>query len=652
MTPSRSPRSLAISLSLLAALAACSKDKKEPREPAPPPAHLDPVSIPKFVTPLVVPPAMPTATAPELTPAYTYYEVESVQFQQQVLPDGYPTTTVWGYGKVGDPATRFSPGFTFEVRTDETVRVKWVNGLVDGADRYLPHLFPVDDTLHWANPSGAMTMTGVPYTGPVPIAVHVHGAHVADHSDGNPDDWFLPAAVDIPAGYAMHGPFVPTVAGPTLPAPGNGYQVQEYSNDQPATTLWYHDHALGITRLNVMAGLAGFWLVRDATDDAIGFPAGAQEIPLAIQDRSFNEDGSLRYPKTRVEFDGFEGPFLPEPGGLTPPIWNPEFFGDSIMVNGRTWPYHAVEARLHRLRLLNGCNARVLKLRLSAGGTAWLPFEQVGSDAGLLPAPVVQTELRLAPGERADVLVDFSAVAAGDKVTMVNVGPDEPYQGPSTWLPPADPSTTGLVMEFRVVAATGATVPDLGLLPAIVHPDLTGLAERELTLNELVEPAADVPIAAMLGTADAGPLPWEATTSETPTLGSTEIWRIVNLTADAHPMHLHLVRFQVIDRSPIDVEAYAAWQQAHLSLPAVWPAPRVEDFLVEGSFGGWGSGVAEGEQGWKDTIVANPGEVTRFVATFDREGQYVWHCHILEHEDNEMMRPYHVGPIPPGSPLA
>jgi FtsP/CotA-like multicopper oxidase with cupredoxin domain len=235
--------------------------------------------------------------------------------------------------------------------------------------------------------------------------------------------------------------------------------------------------------------------------------------------------------------------------------------------------------------------------------------------------------------------VDFTGLDPDTRVTMVNLGPDEPYKGPYHWLPPSDPRTTGLVMEFRVATATGSTMPDLGLLPAISQPDLTGLVERELTLNELMDMEADVPVAAQLGTADDGALAWEAPVTETPALGSTEIWRVVNLTADAHPIHLHLVGFQVIDRSPIDVEAYAAWQAAHLALPGVWPAPKVEDFLLDGVFGGWGSAVAPNELGWKDTVIANPGEVTRLVATFTLAGKYVWHCHILEHEDNEMMRP-------------
>jgi FtsP/CotA-like multicopper oxidase with cupredoxin domain len=628
----------------LAALAACSRDSgREEQPPRPPPGRLDPASIPKFVTPLVIPPPMPAAAIPVGAPTPlpdAYYEVEAVQFPQQVLPAPLPMTTVWGYGKVGDPATRHSPGFTFEVQRDEVVRVKWVNGLVDDGGRYRPHLFAVDDTLHWANPSGAMDMTGVPYTGPVPIVTHVHGAHVADHSDGNPDAWYLPAAADLPPGYALQGPF-----GAFGIADGPGFALFQYTNDQPAATLWYHDHALGITRLNVMAGLAGFWLVRDPAEALVQLPGGAQELPLAIQDRTFLEDGSLHYPKARAEFDGFEGPYMPTPGAMAPPIWNPEFFGDAMMVNGRTWPYHEVERLPHRLRLLNGCNARFLKLRLSDGAGGWLPFQQVGSDQGLLPAAVTTEEVLLGPGERADVLVDFSGLAVGARVTLVNVGPDEPYKGPAEWLPPADPATTGLVMEFRVIAAV-ATPPAIALanLPATPPPDPTGLTERELTLNEIMDMEADVPVAAELGTATDGPLAWVEAATETPALGATEIWRVVNLTADAHPIHLHLVRFQVLDRTPLDVDAYRAAYEAHLAVPGVWPAPDAAAFVPGGAFGAVHEGVLEEEKGWKDTVLANPGEVTRLVATFDLAGTYVWHCHILEHEDNEMMRPLVVLP--------
>jgi FtsP/CotA-like multicopper oxidase with cupredoxin domain len=609
---------------------------------------LDPTTIPQFVAPLVIPPAMPKATLPANAPVPlpdSYYEIAAAQFLQQVLPPGYPPTTVWGYGKVGDPSTFNYPAFTIEVRRNEKVRVKWVNALVNASGGYLPHLFPVDDTIHWANPPDSMEMTGLPYTGPVPIVAHVHGAHVADHSDGNPDDWFLPAANDLPPTYLKRGAFTPVV--PRLPS-GDGYALYEYTNDQDATTVWFHDHALGITRLNVMAGLAGFWLLRSPVEDGLGLPGPAPargdaagtpyyEIPLAIQDRSFKVDGAFDYPDSRALFDGFAGPYLPEPGATVSPIWNPEFFGNAIVVNGRTWPYLEVEARLYRFRLLNGCNSRFLKLALSRAG---IPFQQIGSDSGLLPAVAPTAELLLGPGERADVLVDFSGVAPGTDLTLLNFGPDEPYKGPAEPLPAANPVTTGRVMQLRVVADTGRGVP--GAVPAslpAITPLTTTLPERELTLNELVELVAEVPEAAKLGTAADGALDYAAAATETPTVGSTEIWRVVNLTADAHPIHLHLVTFQVLTRRPIDVAAYDLEQAAHLADPAGVPPPDVMNFLL-----GPAVGPMPNEAGWKDTVVANPGEVTRLIATFDLAGKYVWHCHILEHEDNEMMRPLVVIP--------
>jgi FtsP/CotA-like multicopper oxidase with cupredoxin domain len=606
---------------------------------APPPGPLDPATIPQFVTPLVIPPVMPPVAKDALS---TTYEIAAVQFQQQVLPPPLPATTVWGYGKAGYPSTFNSPGFTVEVRQNELVRVKWVNRLVTAAEGFLPHLFPVDTTIHWANPMG-MDMGADAYAGPVPITVHVHGAHVADHSDGNPDSWFLPAAIDTPAGYATQGSFynsvVPTEAGSA---------VFEYANDQPGTTLWYHDHALGLTRLNVMAGLAGFWLIRDAVEDGLGLPGPAPqagdapgtryyEIPIAIQDRAFKTDGSLAYPGSRADFDGYQGPF--KPTSDVPPIWNPEVFGDAIMVNGRTWPYLEVEPRLYRFRLLNGCNARFLKLKLSEAG---IPFHQIGGDGGLLPgAPVSSEQLLLAPAERADVLVDFSSLAVGTTLTMLNLGPDEPLKGPGVELAPANPATTGRIMQFRVVAATGGGIAGAipSVLPPLPAPPTPVPAEREVTLNEVVAAALDIPVEAKLGTADLGGLEFSATATETPTVGTTEIWRIVNLTEDAHPIHLHLTMFQVLDRTPIDAEAYAAVQSAHLLAPSIVGIP---DALAFAS--GPPTPPEPGEAGLKDTVIAYPGAVTRIIATFDKAGRYVWHCHILEHEDNEMMRPLVVVP--------
>jgi bilirubin oxidase len=411
-----------------------------------------------------------------------------------------------------------------------------------------------------------------------------------------------------------------------------GTAVFQYANDQRASTLWYHDHTLGMTRLNVYAGPAGFFLLRGGPDDmvtgvlpgpapALGDPPGLKyyEIPIAIQDRSFNDDGSLFYPGTREFFDDFAGPYIPDSD--VSPIWNPEFFGNTLVVNGRTWPFLEVEPRRYRLRFLNGCNSRFLILKFSDPN---LTFWQIGAEGGFLPAPVQLGQLLMAPAERADMIVDFTGLPVGTEVILQNIGPDEPFGGgvPGVDFPVADPETTGQVMQFRVVPLTAtdaSTPPDqLGLPPLadLGTPSLT----RQVSLNEEAStfPGFDGPIAALLGTLDGegNPIPkmWADPITENPALGTTEIWEMHNFTEDAHPIHIHEVQFQVVDRQPFDGAARP---------PESW------------------------EFGYKDTVIAYPGEITRVKALFDLPGLYVWHCHIVEHEDNEMMRPYFIGSNPP-----
>ncbi|MBI5532166.1 MAG: multicopper oxidase domain-containing protein [Deltaproteobacteria bacterium] len=607
---------------------------------------LDPKAITKFVDPLVIPPAMPFESQ---AGGVTSYQVSVRQFHQQVLPTGMPKTTVWGYGRDGDPlpdeglATTYNyPGFTFDLRSGQKVRVKWINRLVDGAGQFLEHLYLVDGTLHWADPfHGTEDEAATPYRGPVPLTVHVHGAHVADHSDGHPDSWFLPSATNLPVGAMKRGMGYHSVV-----AAEDGAAVFEYTNDQPASTLWYHDHALGITRLNVWAGLAGFWLLRDDVEDglglpgpapALGDPAGTRyyEIPIAIQDRTFRQDGSFYYPGSRKDFDGYEGPYVPETN--VHPIWNPEFFGNVMVVNGRAWPVLEVEPRLYRLRLLNGCDSRFLVLHFDNAG---ITFHQIGAEGGLISgAPAVRSELLIAPGERADVIVDFASMTPGQETVLLNTGPDEPYNGVAPQ-DPADPETTGQVMKFKVVAASGQGIP--GAIPTqlpVVAPLTTTLSPRDVTLNEVMYHPADIPAEALLGTTEGGPLEWGAAITETPFRDTTEIWRILNLTADAHPIHLHLVSFQVLDRTPFKSEEYAAAQRKWLD--GQGGKPVIEDYLDGAPEPAWAW-----ESGFKDTVVTRPGNLTRIIAKFDLEGSYVWHCHILSHEDNEMMRPLQVLPPP------
>jgi spore coat protein A, manganese oxidase len=368
------------------------------------------------------------------------------------------------------------------------------------------------------------------------------------------------------------------------------------------------------------------------------------EIPIAVQDRSFNTDGSLFYPDTRVFFDGIVRDYIPD--GDFSPIWNPEFFGNTIMVNGNTWPFQTVEKRRYRLRFLNGCQSRFLILDFShiPGVEVW----QIGNEGGFLAAPVNLTadngnRLLMGLAERADLIVDFTNVAVGNYV-LANVGPDEPFGGgePNEDFDTADPDTTGQVMQFRVVPAVAAdptTPPQFLVLPTITR--LSGGTARPLALIEKAGVGFDAqgnevegPIEALLGTVDNGMTtehPWMDPVTENPAVGDTEVWEFYNATADAHPMHIHEVAFQVVNREGLAVDENGeVIRPIQLTGNVTPPEP-------------W-------ENGWKDTVVAYPGQVTRLRLRFVNPGQFVWHCHIVEHEDNEMMRPYRIGPPQPGQP--
>lgn len=654
-----------------------------------PGGSLDPGVVPKFQTPLLIPPVMPKAAL------FTqfggkrvdYYEIALRQLSQQILPAGLPATTVWGYGAVAAGSKRGlllhnAPSLTIEATWNTPVRVKWVNDLKDAAGNFLPHLLPVDPTLHWANPPGStagrdtrptFSSTPAPYTGPVPMITHVHGAvGVGDESDGYAEAWYLPDARNIPADFAREGSWYEFFAGKALAKFGEswgpGFATFQYPNTSRASTLWYHDHTLGMTRLNVYAGPAGFYLVRGgpAGDAAVldtrsGTPAllpgpapkandkfppnkSYYEIPVAIQDRSFNADGSLFYPDSRAFFDDIAGPFIPDSD--ISPLWNPEFFGNMLMVNGTTWPFHIVEQVRYRLRVLNGCQSRFLILDFNAipGVEVW----QIGNEGGFLAAPVNLSadhgnRLLMGLAERAELIVDFSQVPPGNYV-LGNVGPDEPFSGgePGDDFDMADPDTTGQVMQLRVVPALAAdpsTPPQFLQLPAIMPLPAATFIRRLVLLEEMSAFFADAPAEALLGTltGDPGEAPaawtrrlWMEPVSENPALGATEIWELYNATGDAHPMHIHEVVFEVIERQDIFVDEQAETVQL---APGSVPTPAEP----------W-------ETGFKDTVIAYPGQVTRLRAQFNTPGQFVWHCHIVEHEDNEMMRPYRIGPHQPGQP--
>ena len=448
-------------------------------------------------------------------------------------------------------------------------------------------------------------------------SVHLHGGNVSVRSDGGPDQAFGPGA-----SYTYH-----------------------YGNNQDAAGLWYHDHALGLTRLNVYAGLAGGYLLRDKpggtgidTGDGTHLPPPPYEVPLIIQDRMFNSDGSFAYPPNPdlVSADG------------TPRPWAPEFFGDVATVNGKSWPNLDVARGKYRFRMFNGSNARFYDFRFLAGGTP-VPFHQIGSDGGLLDAPVRLTRLVMGPGERADIVVDFGGLKAGARVILANSAPVPYPDGPKSVRQGGLPLPQ--IMQFTVLSEPGYTVP---LPPHLRSEAVTKLGERPVKATRsmaLVEVANadDVPVMALLNNRM-----FDATDITVVKSDTLEQWELINTTVDAHPIHLHFTQFQVLNRQKFDVDAYLEATkfvdpETGLVTPGAGKAVDVGPHLM-----GRPEDAPATEQGWKDTVVAMPGEVTRFRVPFGAaaaggdplaigssfKGEYVWHCHILEHEDNDMMQRY------------
>ncbi|HEV3041177.1 MAG TPA: multicopper oxidase [Candidatus Angelobacter sp.] len=491
---------------------------------------LDPNTLAQFVDPLPIPALARSNGLREHSSnsgvKIPYYRLAMRQVKTKVHRDLQPTR-MWGFGSG-------SPGPTLETRSGQGLWIEWVNDLPR------THFLPIDRTLHGAEPDKPEVRT----------VVHLHGAKAPPESDGYPESWHVPGQSAL----------------------------YYYPNDQDAAMLWYHDHTLGINRLNVYAGLLGVFFVRDTVEDSLNLPSGKYEIPLVIYDRMFDRQGQLYYPIS-------DNPKSP---------WIPEFAGDAMLVNGKLFPYLDVEPRKYRFRLLNGANARFFNLSLSNGQA----FHQIGTDQGLLPSPVSIERLSIAPGERADLIIDFAG-RSGEKIVMSN--------------------EAVTVMQFRVSPRVAA---DTSSLPSVLRP-VKKLAESEaiktrmLTLVEVDDPVGR-PTQMLLNDAH-----WNMPVTENPTLDSVEIWSLINLSDDSHPIHLHLVRFQILDRRRFDRFTYLNEGRLLYTGPVTPPAPN--------------------EAGWKDTVRADAGMVTRIIARFEGfKGRYVWHCHILEHEDNEMMRPFDV----------
>ena len=493
---------------------------------------LDPNSLAPFVDALPIP---DTAKSTEMRPSpenppvkIPYYRIASRAFETKVHRDMKPTR-MWGFGGA-------FPGPTFDLRSGQEVLVEWANELPH------QHFLPIDHTLHGAEADKPE----------VRAVSHLHGAKTRPESDGYPEDWTVPGKS----------------------------AVYHYPNQQDAAMLWYHDHAMGINRLNTFAGLAGAYILRDEQEEALHLPRGKYEIPLVICDRMFDKDGQLYYPVS----DKAESP------------WIPEFFGDANLVNGKLFPFLEVEPRKYRFRVLNVSNGRFYRLALSNKQT----FHQIGTDQGLLAAPVPVKKIVIAPGERIDLIIDFKE-SAGSRIVL-----NDDFVS---------------MMQFRV---SGARVKDDSVLPARLRnieklQESAAVKTRVLSLDEVDDLVAN-PVKMLLNGKS-----WHDPVTENPALDSTEIWSFVNPTDDSHPIHLHLVRFQILDRRKFETFGYVSRQQLRFTGPAVPPDPT--------------------EAGWKDTVRAEPGMVTRIIARFEGyPGRYVWHCHVLEHEDNEMMRPYDVLP--------
>ena len=637
-------------------------------------------------TPMLIPPVMPragTITMPGGKPA-DYYEISMRQISQQILPAGMPATTVWGYGAVKSASQQgaaAAPRALAHDRVDvEAAGADQVDQRAGGRQRQLPAApaaggpdaalgQPARRRRRAATRGRRSTSTPGRYTGPVPIVTHLHGAAgVGDESDGYAEAWYLPAANNIPAGYATEGTWYDFFAGKAASkfavAWGPGFATFQYPNDQRESTLWYHDHALGMTRLNVYAGPAGFFLVRGgpegdkavldsrtgttavlpspAPNEGDKFPPNKTyyEIPIAVQDRSFNTDGSLFYPDTRAFFDGYAGPYIPETD--VSPIWNPEFFGNMIMVNGNTWPFQTVEQRRYRLRFLNGCQSRFLILDFSniPGVEVW----QIGNEGGFLAAPVNLTADQRQPAAdgpgRAGRPDRRLHQRAGGQPRPRQRRPRravrrrEPGRGLRRRRPrhaPARSCSSGSCPRWRPTRPRRRSSWCCRPSPAspAARPGRWRCWRRRRS-SPTGRPRPSWASSHRDGTPESTK-EWMDPVTENPAVGATEVWEYYNATADAHPMHIHEVAFQVVNRQGLAVDEDGE---------VIQPVQLVGSPTPPESW----------ENGWKDTVIAYPGQVTRLRLRFTNPGQFVWHCHIVEHEDNEMMRPYRIGPVQPGQP--
>lgn len=586
---------------------------------------MDPADIPRYEDEMPRPPvAQPVGTKD----GRPYYELEIDETTQTVLPSSIDLkTTVWGYNSQGNQAGTLYPGPTLKTQHNRRIYAKFPNrinagkypdnpeGVPDTAE-WAPHLLPLGGTIHGAyikneGPDGSTfdpADYGKEQVPPVRTTTHVHGGNVPSDSDGLPEQWY---SLD----YQSTGDTFET-------------RVHRYPNRQKASTLWYHDHALGTTRLNVYAGLAGFFITHGEQEKKLPLPSGQYDVPILIQDRGFRENGEWHYTDADLWPPGLGG----DPGDV--PGYNPwplEYFGDVAVVNGKAWPKMTVEPRKYRLRFLNGSNARYYNLRLEAeNGTDAPDLHLIGTDTGLKeqPTTIAQPAQRLwsAPAERHEVVVDFSGFGGQTFTVTNNAAAPVGAKGSRT-----DTAGGGLqeIMQFQV---KDTTVDDPREIPSKMR-NINDIKNTVQTRKQVLGEMDDRWGRKLLSLNGKR---WDNPDMAEPQLGTSETWDFVNPHADAHAMHVHLVSFQVEGRRPFDVQHYKETIQADkpedtgyvggdIQYTGPWQEPDV------------------GERGEKDTVTAYPGMVTRVKMRFQNfPGRYVWHCHMLEHEDYEMMRPYRV----------
>ena len=572
----------------------------------------------KYVDPLPrLPMAVPDAS---VYPDADYYELTMLQRPWRFHAD-LGATVAWGYWAFAPSGSGGSAGLgylgpTLVARRNRPSVVRYRNCLP------ATHLLQgsIDQSL-WRqvrgvppDPPGGRHMEDMPSDITVWNVAHLHGGWNPPQSDGNPAAWFSPTG--------HHGSLYSSLSGARA-----NEAIYAYGNRQPTAMLWYHDHAMNLTRLNNYAGLSGAYVIRDQCEDALGLPAGRFEVPLIVQDRAFNPNGSLLYLAK----------------GVTPyhPVWSPEFFGDTPIVNGKAYPYLLVQPRRYRLRILNGSNSRFYHLWFGDARTR-LPFWLIGIGGGLRGDALRCTDLLMAPADRADIVIDFASVPFGGAITLMN---DAPAPYPDGGGGPAIPE----IMRFQVTEPLSTrdptTPPDKLALPPFEPIKPTPATQRrERVLTELTDQQGNPVHMQIDGRYFFEPV------DEFIRAGATEVWEYVNTTADAHPMHVHLTQFQLRDRQRFRADNYKTDYDRWLT--AGRPPekkPNLNQYLLDQPMP-----PPAQEQGWRDSFIALPKMVNRIIATYPPAppipgingtdtifpADYIHHCHILEHEDNDMMRPW------------